>query len=79
MTDQPSRRKVFRRPQLLPFLLTGAILGFVIGAVVAYLGPDAPRASAGQEFIAVAGPLGLFGGLLGGIVYLLVERFSDRS
>ena len=70
---------MFRRPQLVPFLLTGALLGLFIGAVVAYLGPDAPRASTGQEFIAVAGPLGLFGGLLGGVVYLIVERFSGRS
>lgn len=79
MTDQQSRRKVFRRPRLVPFLVTGALLGVIIGVVVDYLGPDAPRASAGQEFIAVVGPLGLFGGLLGGVVYLLVERFSDRS
>ena len=79
MTDQQSRRKVFRRPQLVPFLVTGAVLGVIIGVVVDYLGPDAPRASAGQEFIAVVGPLGLFGGLLGGIVYLIVERFGDRS
>lgn len=79
MTDQPSRRKVFRRPQLVPFLVTGALVGVIIGAVVDYLGPDAPRASAGQEFIAVVGPLGLLGGLLGAIAYLLVERFSGRA
>lgn len=79
MTDQPTRRRVTRRPQLLPFLLTGALVGLFLGAALAYFGPDAPRASAGQEYLAVAVPGALLGGLLGGVIYLLVERFSGRS
>ncbi|WP_109471567.1 hypothetical protein [Ornithinimicrobium cavernae] len=74
----PQRRPVHRRPRLLPFLLTGAVIGLIIGTFLAVTGPDAPTASASQELIAVAGPGGLLGGLLGGVVYLLVERYSTR-
>jgi hypothetical protein len=63
---------------MVPFLLTGAVLGLILGALIAYVGPDAPSAGPAQEIIALAVPFGLLGGLLGGIVFLLVERFTVR-
>lgn len=63
---------------MVPFLATGALIGFFLGAVLAYFGPDAPMASTGQETLALAIPFGLIGGLLGGALYLLAERFSKR-
>lgn len=59
---------------MVPFLATGALIGLLIGAVLALTGPDAPNASPAQEFLAMAIPGGLLGGLLGGVAYLLVER-----
>ncbi len=67
-----------RRPQLVPFLLTGALIGLIIGGVLALTGPDAPMAGPSQELMAIAVPGALLGGLLGGVVYLLVERHSRR-
>ena len=64
---------------MVPFLVTGALLGLFIGSLAAYFGPDAANASSGQEFMAVAVPGALLGGLLGGVIYLLVERFTGHS
>ncbi|MCK0110603.1 hypothetical protein MWU75_00390 [Ornithinimicrobium sp. F0845] len=75
----PQRRPVYRRPRLVPFLVTGALVGLVVGVLLAVTGPDAPNASPAQEVIAIGLPGALLGGLLGGIVYLLAERFSGRS
>lgn len=74
-----SRRRVSRRPRMVPFLATGALVGLVVGLLLGYFGPDAPNASPAQELIVMAVPAGLVGGLLGGAVYLLVERFSVRN
>lgn len=63
---------------MVPFLATGAVLGLILGALLALLGPDAPMASPGQEILALSIPFGLVGGLLGGAVYLLVERSARR-
>lgn len=63
---------------MVPFLATGAIIGFVLGAILGIVGPDSPMASQGQEILAMAIPLGLIGGLLGGAAYLLAERLSTR-
>lgn len=64
---------------MVPFLATGAVIGLVLGLVLAVIGPDAPNASPGQEVLALAVPGGLFGGLIGGILYLVAERFSGRG
>ncbi len=63
---------------MVPFLVTGALIGLVVGAVLAYLGPPSAYASPMQEMIVMAVPGGLIGGLLGGIAYLVAERFSTR-
>lgn len=63
---------------MVPFLVTGALIGLVIGLALAYFGPPSPTASPAQEMIVMAVPGGLFGGLLGAIVYLLVERYASR-
>lgn len=74
----PQRRPVYRRPRMVPFLATGALLGLVVGVLLAYFGPPSAYASPAQEMIVMAVPGGLVGGLLGAIVFLVAERFSGR-
>lgn len=64
---------------MVPFLLTGAFLGFVVGGLFSILGPNSERASAAQELISVSVPTALLGGLLGAILFLIVERLSGRG
>ena len=78
--------KPARHPRFLPFILTGAVLGFVVGSALALLGwfadPDPTVASnyapsAGVGYLGVIGAL-LFG-LLAALVAVLVDRRADRS
>lgn len=66
------------RPRLVPFLATGAVLGSLLGLLLVVFGPDAESAGTAQETIILGGIGALLGGLVGGIVYLLVERYSLR-
>ena len=75
-----------RRPRFLPFILTGVVLGFVVGAALALGGwfadPDPTVASnyapsAGVGYLGVIGAL-LFG-LLAAVIAVLVDRRADRG
>lgn len=70
---------VRRRPDLVRFLMTGAILGFAVGGLIAVLGPDAANRSPLQEVI-LLGLVGvLFFGLLAAVAYLVADRRSARG
>ncbi len=80
MTTSPDGRSAPRIPNFKRFLITGALLGFVIGAVISLLGEDVRGYSAttGALF------LGAFGAMLGagvaGILGILLDRSGrDRS
>ena len=82
MSVSPSRRP----PRFLPFILTGAVLGFLIGASFAVFGwledPD-PTLASNYDASAGVGYLGflgaLFGGLVAAVVAILVDRRRDRA
>jgi len=78
--------KPARRPRFLPFILTGAVLGFVIGAALALVGwfeDEDPTVASNYAPTASAGYLGILGavlfGLLAAVVAVLVDRRADRS
>jgi len=65
-----------RRPRMLPFLVTGALLGLVAGLLITTLGPSSETSGGAQELILLGATGAALGGLLGGIVFLMVERRS---
>lgn len=82
-------QRVRRAPRYRPFVLTGAVVGLLVAALVIALhsgptgtstgGVDAGRYSQRQLFLYLGLGLAVLGGLLGGAVALLVERAVDRS
>ncbi|MBD3783562.1 MAG: hypothetical protein IE926_11525 [Micrococcales bacterium] len=76
-----------RRPRFLPFILTGAVLGFVVGAAVADFGwledTSGPLAQMQYSPTTAVGYLGLLGAclfaLLAALLALAIERASRRS
>lgn len=77
--------KPARRPRFLPFIATGAVLGFVIGAALAlggWLADPSPTVASNYAPSAGVGYLGLLGalllGLVAAVVAVLVDRRADR-
>lgn len=78
-TPEPHHLPVRRRPQLLSFLVVGALLGLVPGLLLGVSGSDVPGSSPLQVII-VLGALGaILGGFLGSVVYLVADRLSMRD
>ncbi|MBT9256742.1 hypothetical protein KMZ32_11500 [Phycicoccus sp. MAQZ13P-2] len=76
-----------RRPRFLPFILTGAVIGFVLGAAVADFGwlenTDTVLAQKQYSPSTAVGYLGILGACLfalaAALLALGIERFSRRS
>lgn len=63
-----------RSPRLVPFLFTGAILGFAIGGLLAVTGDRVPGYSV-TSVLGYFATIGiLIGTLLAGVVYVLLDR-----
>jgi hypothetical protein len=68
-----------RTPNFTVFLLGGAFVGFLVGLVLAFLGPEAGNYTTNTA-IGYLGALGAVIGLgLGAVVALLVDFLSHRS
>lgn len=63
---------------MVPFLATGAVLGSFFGMLVVVFGPEVDDVGIARETIILCSIGALLGGLLGAIVYLVVERFTAR-
>lgn len=63
---------------MVPFLITGAIIGALVGVVLAVTGPSSQVASPGQEMIVLGGAGALVFGMLGAVLYLFAEWRSLR-
>ena len=80
MTTSPDGRSAPRIPNFKRFLITGALLGFVIGAVISFLGDDVRGYSAttGALFLGALGAM--LGAGVAGILGILLDRSGrDRS
>ena len=78
--------KPARRPRFLPFIVTGAVLGFVVGAALSLFGwfeDSDPTIASNYAPTAGAGYLGILGavlfGLLAAVVAVVVDRRADRT
>ena len=68
-----------RTPNFTRFLIVGAVLGFVVGAIVAVVGPQAGNYTTNTA-VGYLGALGAVLGLaLGGVVALVVDWLRHRS
>ena len=67
-----------RAPRYRAFVITGAALAVLVAAVSTVVLPVTGKYSAGSVFGYLAISLGLFGGLLGAAVAVLVERPRRR-
>jgi hypothetical protein len=65
-----------RAPKYAPFVLTGAIIGLLIGGAFAVLGPDDTSTSfSGRTALGYLGAIGIvLGGIIGAGVAVLIER-----
>jgi hypothetical protein len=80
VTTSPDGRSAPRIPNFKRFLITGALLGFVIGAVISLLGEDVRGYSAttGALFLGALGAM--LGAGVAGILGILLDRSGrDRS
>ncbi|HKJ11138.1 MAG TPA: hypothetical protein VJ976_01985 [Ornithinimicrobium sp.] len=67
-----------RGPRMVPFLVTGALIGLILGVVLSVSGPSSQVASPGQEVVVMAGAGALVGGFVAAVLYLIAEWSSLR-
>lgn len=72
------RAQALRGPRMVPFLLTGALLGVILAGVLHFFGPQPDEGGTVQELILISVLFAGIGGLLGGMAFLAVERFTRR-
>ena len=78
--EGPVRRlRVRRAPRYEVFLGTGALIGLVLALVLGSTGPVDPQTGRAKLIGYLAMALILLGGLAGGLVAVVIERFSRRS
>lgn len=63
---------------MVRFLLTGGVIGVLLGLFLSVIGPPVPNTSPTQELIVMAFTIGALGTLLAAIAYLVAERISSR-
>ena len=80
MTSSPDGRSAPRIPNFKRFLITGALLGFLVGAVISLMGDDVRgyTATTGALFLGALGAM--LGAGLAGILGILLDRSGrERS
>lgn len=77
-TPQPQPVTYRRRPQMVRFLVVGALIGLVAGGALGYFGPATQRSSVGQDVVLLGTMGAVFGALIAAVVYLVADWASMR-
>lgn len=75
----PTRRRVRRTANFGRFILTGGVLGLIVGIILASAGPSVPDYSERTGIALISVLTTAFGALLGAIVGLVLERLLNRE
>ncbi|MFC6715363.1 hypothetical protein [Branchiibius cervicis] len=77
MNTAPQRRKVYRSPNIVAFLVTGAVIGIILGAIVGASGDSGDYTDwSAIGYLAVV--FGSLGALLGGVAAVLADWWAHR-
>lgn len=60
-------------PHLPPYLVSGGVLGFLVGAALAIFGVETPMSSVLQQVVLLGVLFAALGVLLGAVVYLVAD------
>jgi len=77
--DRVVRYPVRRTPNVLRFVITGAVIGFIAGAIVATSGANAEGYSPRTGIALIGAILAAIGALLAAVVALVLERLLNRQ
>lgn len=77
-TEQPQPVTYRRRPQLVGFLVVGAVLGLVVGGSVGFFGPATQGSSLGQDVVLLGALGAILGAFVAAVVYLVADWASMR-
>ncbi|WP_131105839.1 hypothetical protein [Ornithinimicrobium sufpigmenti] len=77
-TPAPQQVTYRRRPQMWSFLITGAVIGLVLGGAVGFFGPETASRSTLQDVVLLGAVGAFFAALAAAIAYLLADRASMR-
>jgi hypothetical protein len=72
------RRRVRRAPDFRRFTITGAIVGLIVGVIIANGGPNIQGYSDRTGIALIGGVLAAFGALAGAVIALILERLLNR-
>lgn len=72
------RRRVHRRPRLVPFLVTGAVLGAIAGVILRLTADEPTLYGANQEMLILVGAGAIAGLFLSAALFVLVDLIDAR-
>ncbi|MBW8172698.1 hypothetical protein K0651_06505 [Ornithinimicrobium sp. Arc0846-15] len=73
-----SNNNQVRRPKLVPFLISGGVIGLLLGVAFSIFGPASGVASAGQENVIFMFIGAIAGGFVGALAFLVAEWTTLR-
>lgn len=77
MNTAPARRKVYRSPNIVAFLVTGAVIGIIVGAIIGAAGDSGDYTDwSAIGYLAVF--FGALGALLGGLAAVAADWWAHR-